>query len=292
MRRILLVALVALVGTATASGVLAIDDDHQLARADSIEEYRSTGSTSTSLLQIDMSITVAESHSDVGLEGVGYTDFDSTYIKVEYREELSRTVRIYLPAEYFRPRPKEGLEAVDSDVKASLTTVEGREYTALTLRFSGPTTAVFDVSKQAGVIFDGRAESRDLVSNRTGVDVPSVSTSGQWSYVDVSELESNTTVAIDPRGQELTIQYDSEPSVNESSWLAVPDCGDESAPVCRFERDGDGERVYLLARSTDVPDIRYKRGNDPLAGLSSALSDAGNAVDELLDGLGSLSKWL
>jgi len=293
-RALLLVALVALVGTASSSTVLAVDDEHQLARGDSIEEYRSSGSTSTSLVQVDMSLMVAESHTDVGLEGVGYTDFDTTYIKVEYREELARTVRIYLPAEYFRPRPKEGLEAVESDVVAELKPVDGRNYTAITIRVDGPTTAVFEVSKQAGVVFGGRAEARDLLENGTGVELPSVSRSGEWSYVETTGLESNTTAVINTRGKDLTLQYDTEPSANKTSWLKVPTCGDESAPVCRFSREGEGQedRVYLLARSTEVPDIRYKRGNDPLAGISSALADAGNAVEEFVDGLASFGNWL
>lgn len=285
-------ALVALAGIATGSTVLEVDDEHQLTKESSIEEFESTGSTSTSLVQVDMSLTVAESSEDVGLKGVSYTDFDTTYIKVEYREEISRRVRIHLPAEYFRPRPKESLKAVESDVEAELRPVDGRNYTALTITVDGPTTAVFEISKQAGVLFGGRAGAKELMENNTGVDVPSVRSSGQWSYVSTSELENNTTVAIDTRGQPLTLQYDTEPAGNKSSWLKVPTCGDESAPVCRFTRDGEEDRVFLLARSTDVPDIRYKHGNDRLAGVKSALSDASNAVDGLLERASGFLDWI
>ncbi|QLH83400.1 hypothetical protein [Halosimplex pelagicum] len=284
----LAVALVVLVGTVSASGVLAIDDDHQLARDAAVAEYESTGTASTSLVRVDMSVTVAESHEAVGLEGAGYTDFDTTYVRLEYREELSRTVRIYLPDEYFRPRPKDGLEAVESDNTASLETVDGRNYTAVRVSFSGPETAVFELSKQAGLVFDGRGEVKDLVSNRTGVELPSIQSSGQWSYVDSTALSANTTVALETTDQELTLQYDADPSVNSSSWIAVPDCGGASAPVCRFTREGSNETVHLLSRSTETPEVRYKHGNDPLAGLKSSIADARRAAANALDGLGDL----
>ena len=286
------VALVVLVGTVSGSGVLAVDDDHQLDTDSAIAEYESSGTTSTSLARVDMSVTIGETSESVGLEGLGYSDFDTTYLRFEYREELSRTVRIHIPDEYFRPRPKEGLEAVESDATADLETVENRSYTSIEVSFTGPETVVFALSKQAGLVFDGRGEVKDLVSNRTGVEVPSVRSSGQWSYVDSSALDSNTTSKIETEGKEVTLQYDADPSTNSSSWLKVPECGDDSAPVCRFSREGEDGYVHVLSRSTESPEVRYKHGNDPLAGIKSGLEDARRAVDNALDGLGGVLDWL
>lgn len=286
---------VVLVAALVATPVLAqvdvytIDADHPLASESMVDEYERTGVVSAELLVPSVTITIAEEHEDVGIEGVR-GDAPWHYVRLQYNETLPAELRLYFPAGYWHPHPQD-LTALDSDVTAELRSVEDGQYSALTVRFDGRSDVVFAVPRTASLVFATRDYGREFVENRTDMEFPEIGESDPWSYIDESSLTgNNTTVAIQAqREQDLTVQYDAGDL--EERWIAAPGCSDTTGkdePVCEFERDGDPGRVYVLSRVSDPPPIRYKYDAGPGVQLRNLGDSIGLTIDRALSWFGGL----
>ncbi|AUV84698.1 hypothetical protein C2R22_24530 (plasmid) [Salinigranum rubrum] len=266
----LLAALVLLVATlspvasvARADDVVTVDASHSLTDQDTIDDYERTGVASTSVDAPALKLTVAESHDDVGLDGF-HLDMDSRYLRVEYNESIPRTVRFYVPSEYWYPVTYEGREAENSDVTADMRPTADGRYTAVTVRLTGKTDAVFEVPAAASFIFWGRGKAKESVANTTGYEPPEIgATATEWRYIPDGQLE-NSSYPINVTDEATpTIQYDAEPAQGEQRWLAVPQCGNsDTAPVCTYEKQGIDDKMYVLSRSADAPPVRFQSGTD------------------------------
>ncbi len=138
-RQLALFALAFVIVTApiAAQTTTTIDAGHSLTSDAAKQSYQSDGVVSTTPAQADVNITIAESHDDVGLDGI-YADGLDTYLRIDYDEDIARTLRFYVPAEYFSPRTKRGLEPVDGGPNTDLTPVRGGNMTAVTVEVGGP----------------------------------------------------------------------------------------------------------------------------------------------------------
>lgn len=288
------VALLVLV--ATVSGAVAqtdpadvyqVDADHGLASPDAVDRYDREGVASTELSQLDMRITVADDHDDVGLDGWLALDFTQQYLRLEYREEIPRTIRIYIPSEYFQPRVKRNLDALEGDVEADLEATGDQRYTAIVVRFEGPTDAVFPIKKAAGWVFRGRFEAESAVENETGWSLPSFGSDTQWQYVPDSAFAGNSTYTIPVEGENVTMQYDTARSTTETVWIPVPECKDvRDQDVCRFSREEN--EVTLLSTLEDPPTVRYKNERDSIADVDAWVNDLLEAPSRIGDLAGRL----
>lgn len=264
-----------------APDVYDIDADHGLADEDRVREYEETGFVSTEVLVPSLTISIAEDHDDVDVDQ-SRLDSPYHYVRLQYNETLPVRLRIYFPAGYWHPQTH-NLEALEADVEAELRPVSDSQYSSLEVRFDGRTDAVFAIPKTASLVFATRDYGNDFVENRTDMELPSLaSQSDPWAYIDEAAVTgSNTTVAIQKKQDKpLTIQYDA--GDDEERWIGVPACSattGDGEPVCRFTRDGEPNRVYILSRVSNPPPIRYKY--DP--GLFVSVKDIQDSISVTLD---------
>lgn len=270
---------------AAATGtVTTIDADHGLTDRSSIDAYEKTGVASASLVAPDMRLTVAESHDDVGLSGFR---FDSTkrYLRFQYNESFERTVRVYIPSEYWHPVIALKTESESGDATADFRPTASGRYTAVTVTFNGQTDAVFSISTAASGWFWAKDSGRDIIANSTGYEPPRIGSAGEWSYIPTGQLADDSSY---PVNASSTIQYDTTPNAEQRTWLSVPECSGESVPVCTFEKRGVEDQVFVLAKTDNPPQVRWKQGTDPRAGASSAINDLAaipERIQAMLDGL-------
>jgi hypothetical protein len=294
----LVLAVVALAaGGASADTITTIDNDTALDDSDTIQTYESEGVATVDAQQLDLTITVAEDRRDAGIDaytpGVGYS-----YLRVQYREEIGRTIRFYVPADYVEPRLKEGLEADRGDATATLEPVAGGEYMAVTIHVDGPTDATFPINKVFGTYLSTTEEVYGTVENATGFRPPRLGASGhtQWQYPPEGALTGDNAtyhIPTDPDQEDpmdLTVQYDraaNDPDAEEASWQSMPRCDQTVEPVCLTDRDG--EPVLFSTSSETVPPIRYKPGSDRSAEAKGAIEELEDGWSGLLDDVGG---WL
>lgn len=276
----LVLVAVSLLGMTVAADTTTLDDDTALTHESQIEQFKDEGVATADVTVPHMTITVATESEDVGLDGIRYTDFDTTYLRIEYRESIPRTVRIYVPDDYWYPHPDE-IDSESSDSTAAMEPTSSGDYSAVTVHFEGETDAVFGIRKQASMVFSARNQSTRFISNETGIDLPQVDgRQDQWEYVPTSDL-NESTFAIDSEGGDLAVQYDrantTDPS--EQRWRTVPDCSTtmgSRAPVCEYEDRSTPDAANILIRDDNPPDIRYNRD-------TGVLTDVRAAVGELTD---------
>lgn len=279
--------------SAAGSGeVVDVDTDWQLTSNQSVHSYQSSGVAHTEgVAGHAFAVTIAEDSSDVPLDG-WHVDSQATYFHVSYSEEIPRTYRLYVPADYWGPRVKEGLPAEDSPVTIDLRPTESNDYTVLTITFDGPTNATFKLGKSAGYVFGGREYVSDKVNNTTGISLPSFgesSAEGSWQYIERARLSGeNTTVAIQTGGGGVMVQYDTSRAHKESRWVSVPKCSRETRPVCVYRKDGVNDTVYIMSPASDPPQVRYKHGTDAKSGLFGGFNKIRDAVNKFMDDIGGL----
>lgn len=269
-------ALVLVSGLAAGSTTVTLDADTQLTDRDTIEDYEDTGVATAQRQAPDLRITVAESHDDVGLGGF-LTDSHRRYVRIQYNETVERTVRFYIPSEYFYPVHAEGEKAFQSDIQAEFKPVAGGRYTSATVDLTGPTDAVWTVKKASSGVFWFQDKYRDVLENQTGVAPPRIAESEEWAYVPEGALTRNTSTypVNTTEDGEVTIQYDTDTdTVTESTWVPVPQCGSStSAPVCTFEKAGVEGKRYVLSKTSTPPEVRFKAGRSITGSGKSGLND-------------------
>lgn len=288
-RRALLAALVLVIAGITApvaaDTIETIDADHDLTDQSTIEQYDETGTARADLVTPNMSLTVAENHDDVGLDGI-WLDFDSRYLRVQYNETVDRTIRFYIPSEYWHPLTSLDKEAVNTDLTADFRPSTSGRYTVVSMDVDGPTDAVFEIQRATTGVFFLRSKSRTVVENTTGYDTPRIGSAGEWKYVPEDSLDGNASYPINA-SDGATVQYDAGTGEN-ATWLAVPDCGGVDAPVCLYEKRGQGDTEYVLSTTQTAPDVRWKASEDLSAQAGSAWNDLQLVPDRIWDTINGL----
>jgi hypothetical protein len=275
-RALCLAALLVLAGVGGATTTVTLDADTDLTDRETIEHYEEHAVASTDSAAPELRITVAESHEDVGIDGL-VTDSHRTYVRLQYNETVERTIRFYVPSEYFYPVRAEGETAFNSDLKAEFKPVEGGRYTSVTVHLTNTTDSVWTVKKVASGVFFFQDKYRDVLENQTGVAPPRLAEGEEWAYIPPGALTGNTSTYPVNRSEdgELTLQYDSTAdTVTESTWVPVPECGDGGgAPVCTFEKEGVEGKVFVLSKTASPPDVRFKNGRTITGSGKSGLND-------------------
>ncbi len=283
-----LVLVLSVVGApAAADGMAAIDADHGLTDRERIEQFETEGVASTTLTSPQMRLTVAETHEAVGLRGFRL-DYDKRYLRVQYNETVDRTIRFYIPSEYWYPITSE-IEAVDGDVTAQMEPAGDGRYTAVTLTLTDPVDLVFEVPKQASFVFWGRSKSREVVNNTTGYQPPRLGDDQEWKYVPEGELENESTYPVETaKDGDVTLQYDTDPTAGVESWRTVPECSGNDVPVCYYEKAGVDGQVFVLSKTADPPQVRFKQGTDVSATAESSARELWDIPSQVMDDISKL----
>lgn len=275
------VAVVAMAVSA-APPISTLDGDTPLTSDAAVDEFEETGSVTVDLHQYNASITVADDHEDVGLDGI-HVDAGNVYLRVRYGEEIPRTLRFFVPSSYFTPRVADPVEPVEGGPPATFSPAENSTVTAVRVEFSEPpTTVTYQVSTTTGTALGIREWVSERVGNVTGFSLPSLSSSEPWEYVG-DDLGPTSPAKI--RGHPETIVYDDEPGEGER-WLAVPGCDDpETQKVCKYET---GNATVIMSTQENPPTVRYRRTSGLFDGIRSSWSELTQLDDRVSDFFGGL----
>lgn len=271
--------------------IYAVDTDHGLDSADAVKTYETEGVVTGGVAHLDMTVTVADKAEDVGLSEWATSSSGRTFVRLDYREDLERTIRIKFPADYFRPRLKASLADMNDTTTASVEPSNGRNYTSMEVHFEESSSVVFALPTSRGVVAGIRSEAKSVWEESTGIELPSFGSGGaEWKMVDSTAFEGNQTTRAIQHDDTLNIQYDAAAdSYEKERWVKVRKCSETDASVCRFKRDGQANTTYLLSTTDDPPPIRYREGGGVFAGIGSAWNDAKHGVESSVE---SLSGWL
>jgi len=288
------VAGAAVPGAATAN-VLDIDADNPLTTADAKQTYQDTGSVTVETSQVDMSITVAKQKEQVGIDGWAPNDYTNEYIRIDYREDISRTIRFYVPAGYNEPYIDQNIESIDGDdANISLEPVNDGVYTAVEITVDGPTNAAFAVSQSKGEWYDVISQKEGVIENSTGVGV-GLDNSTQWNHLSQSDWKDGVAriEGVDP--SRVAVQHDADVSDDRIVWLETPSGVDEDARTYYIVRNrtttqnGDTVADLVLVSDEETPPaVRWKQEKQPTDLLGSIVRDAKQIpqkIGGLLDGL-------
>lgn len=263
---------------AAASGVATLDGDTPLTHDRTIEEWEKTENVTVQPAQLDLRITIAADASTVGLDDLKTVSTTNYFLRFDYDEDIARTVRFYVPDDYWTPYPSGSVDVKSGDADARFEPTVAGNNTAVTVDADGPTDVVMVVNRRSAWTFAARDRSKSLVENVTGVDVPSVGASRQWEYLSDSDFGNETRAAIDSDGRPVTVQFDAE-SGNGTRWENARECSDDGRRVCTFAVDDD-EMTYVLSRSADPPRVRYKIDG----GLTDRIGGAWNELVGIVRG--------
>lgn len=286
-----LLAVLLIAAPVVGASVLTIDATHPLADEQSIQRYESGHAVSGDLPQVMGSITIAHEAATVGLDGLQYVDTTNHYLRIQYNESIDRQLRIYIPAEYWSPYPKDDLAAARSDLTATLRPTPDGRYTAVTVTLTRPTDAVFVISREAATLWALRHEAHAAINNSTGVDIPSLAAQGQWQYIEPAQLGNESTVAIHHGSKKLLVQFDTDPT-SARTWVPVRECAGGDAAVCTFQKDGVQHTTIVLAKAADPPRVRYRVGGSPLDRVFGSIRELTTIDDRLSRLLESLTQGL
>lgn len=282
--RALLASLLLLVATAGAAPVLAtgvrttVDDDHALATEHKQADFVQQGYATADLTAPSMSVTVADSHEDPGceLDGV-YSDTRNDFLCIRYDEEIDRTLRLYIPAEYWTPYVRTDVEPITGGVPAAYEPVENSQYTAVTVELTEPGTYAWPVTKEASLWASAKERTLENIENVTGVGVPSTD---EWRYISQSELGGNQSAYVvrAPNGTDaLVLEY----KTGREEWAEVPAEPRSYAPVYYETKQGVDDRAYVFATTDNPPEVRYKTTAGPTDQIGAALRQIGQIPNRL-----------
>jgi len=284
LRKFVLLVLAATLTTApVAATTTTIDTSHPLTDDAHIDTFEREGVTSADFAQVDLNVTVAEGSDAAGLDGF-YLDTGNVYLRLDYDETVDRTIRFYIPSEYFAPRVQRTLEPTRGNTPISLTPVRDGEMTAVSIDVDGQTDSTYAISTAAGGIWSIRSSARERAENQTGWELPTLAGgSEQWQYIRAGSYSSSSPARINDTS--ATIQYETDAPDGTTQWLPVPACDDPSTQaVCSLE----DQNATIIMSSQDSPRIRYKSSTDLLSDLGGAINDLRQTDDRAKDFFGSL----
>lgn len=255
---------------------------------ESVSTYEQDGVVTGGVGAPQMEITIAEERDDVAL---GYTldplegSTRNDFVRIEHKEDMGRTVRIPLSADYWKPFPRDELESLDGDHTAKLEPVQmnGETYTLLTVTFDGADSAVFAIPEDAIAVYSASERTEERMNTTFGIDLGI--TPSPWSEIPPSVFGNETAVRIEGDPDDMMIQYNAG-TASDPEWLSAPDEPKDSAPVYRMQKDGVDNAVYVVSRTTDTPTVRYKTQSTMGDRVSMYVREAKSLPSRIVEGVG------
>lgn len=291
---LLLVSCASVAGVAVATEPITdLDENTALTDRSTWETYQSDGVTSVSVGAPDLDITIADEHDDAGVKG-WRVDTSRSWLRVEYNEEIERTIRFYVPSNYWGPYYDEAVESEQGDdATAKLVPVDGGRYQAVTITFTGPTTAVYPVSNAKGKTWAFWSKQDGRLSNKTGVST-GIAGTDQWNYAGSSDWSNGTIVVGDvAEPDRFVVEYNADVSdQGDPVWLRTPEGETRGDPVYHFVREPANESenatVVVVSKADDPPSVRIKRQTTARDGVGAVWRDWGNMMDRARETFGGL----
>lgn len=268
-----------------------IDADHALDSADAKQAFEGSGVARANVSSPALSITVATEASACGVESSLFSDTRNDYLCLDYREDVSATIRLWIPKHYWHPYVRQTKQPLTDGPTATFGTADARNYTSVRVRFDGRSTAVYPIPRDVSVTYNLLARADARTQNWLGVELWSTGTT--WQYVNQSAFRDgeSATVSIKAAPSKTILQYDATPA-SDPTWLTVPSDRGDSAPVYRMQREGVDNTIYVVAETADPPTVRYRAQGGTLGQIDAALDEImsipdkiDTAIDDLLSGI-------
>lgn len=256
---------------------------HPLAENATINSYERTGYVSGDLTRYRISLTVSEAGSDVGLSPSITRDMRNDYLRIQYNESASRTLRLLLPREYITPYTMEDVGAIGSEKHASYKPARGGEYLAVTIHFNGAGEVVLPLQKDssAGGALVETVDRR--VKQLTGISP--LGRNGEWKYLDGETVAEEPAYPVNTTSEDILIQYDARPEQPNEVWLNAPRGEQNDVPLYYFERERD-DQLYIVSAENTTPDVRLKTEPSRTDKIRGDLNDIRLVPDRIRDGAG------
>ncbi|WP_306055428.1 hypothetical protein [Natronococcus wangiae] len=249
------------------------DPVNALEEEETLKEYDRGGRVTADMYESQeriVYVSVAEKADDVGYEEF-VLDSTNDFLKVEYDDIIdgeSEEVEFLVPTDYFDPRPKEDLEPLEGNETADLerVTVDGEEYTQVTVEFEERGSVVYPIDKMAGTIFSVRSSAKDTIANATGM--PTMSSAETWEEVTINEgkIDNETTIVDtkigDENATEIHVVYEPDRPVPVGDKIPVPKCNTKADidDVCIEEEEGPHAHILFknLDEQRENPKVYYR----------------------------------
>jgi hypothetical protein len=266
-------------------GVTDLGTNHPLAANPTNNAYQRTGYVSGDLTRYRITLEAAEAGSDVGLGPSITRDMRNDYLRIQYNESASRTLRILLPREYITPYTMESVGAIGSDHHASYQPARSGEYLAVTIMFDGPGDVVLPLQKDssAGGALVETVDRR--VKALTGISP--LGRNGKWQYLDGEAVANEPAYPLNTTSEDVLIQYDARPEEPNEVWLNAPRGEQNDVPLYYFKRDRD-DQLYIVSADNSTPDVRYKTEPSRTDRIRGDLNDIRLVPDRIRDGVGGV----
>ena len=257
---------------------------HELDTADAVVEFNDRGYTSTQLSRIDMRVTVAEEKSEVGLEGrLTPTNAVNDYLRLEYNEEATRTVRILIPEEYWTAYKQDDVESLTSDHTATFEPARGGEYQSVIVEFDGPADVVLPAKWYDSMSYKALERVDQRLNKSVGVTIRD--DGSQWRYVESESLASGAGYEIGEHADSVTVQYDATPDSPEETWVNAPQGESMRQDIYYYTRDSENSTTYIVSKTDEPPTVRYKVNSTLLDRIRGDIRDIKLIPDRLKDAL-------
>lgn len=270
------------------SDVYDIDADHGLDDADAIAEYEASGVASGEVDGLDATLSISERKGGVGIDGYQRpADALHDFVEIEYREDISRTLRIWIPEAYVTPYTRESVRAVESDhVGTYLPSREG-EYLQIVVHVDGAESVVLPTHKHSELTYSVIRSYEDRVESVTGGD-------REWQYLDRDELEQEHAVEVEVEDvDDVVVQHDGLIERPEERWITTPRSAEGPEGVYWYAPEsGDGETLYVVTKGDDAPDVRVMEGGGIRERAKGEANDARHIVDRVRKGAEDPLEWL
>lgn len=266
------------------SHVTDIGTSHPLATDRAVDAFDSDDYATGDLSRYRISLTAATDGEDVGLEASLTRDTRNDYVRIDYNESSTRTLRILLPRQYITPYTQDGVESFVSDHEATYEPVRGGDYLAITVEFDGQGAAVLPLEKDSSASYSLVERVDRRVEQITGISP--LGRDGQWQYIDGEEVANRSTYPINASADsDVLVQYDARPDSAEEVWINAPHRETSQDDVYVFERTRDGE-LFLVSDGDHEPDIRMKTNATRADELRGDANEVRLVPDRIRDGFG------
>lgn len=276
----------AVAGEVSDGDMYKIDDGHGLANEEAVSAYETEGYASGEVEGLDATIEVAESKELVERTGPRPLDAAHGYVRIDYREDISRTLRIYLPRSMVTPYAREEVESLgSSEITADYQPAREGRYFQITISVGGPTDVVVPTHAHSEITYGVLDRYEDRVDSVTGAD-------REWQYLEREGLEREHAVAVEVEDvDDVVIHHDATPDEPEETWVNTPrDSGD--GPYWYAPDSEEGEVVYVVTRGGDAPDVRLMEGGGVRQKVEGHVNDARQIPERIRDGVRNPGEWL
>lgn len=264
----------------TSGDVYAVDDDHGLTENESVAEFRRIGQVTEEIEGLDGWVAVSEKKGTMEGAGDGVRPLDSMhdFVGIQYDEDISRTLRVWIPADYVTPYTREGVEAINSEHTASYQPVRGGEYLQIVVHVDEPATVVLPIHWHSEVTYGVISTYEERLAAVTGGQK-------EWRYLDSSGLEREVPVAVEVESTEdVVVQYDDTPEEPEETWINAPR-GDGDEVFWYAPDSEDGSTIYVVSRTETAPSVRIMDRGGAREKSEGWINDARQIPDRIRGGL-------